>query len=1011
MRIPLWLMATTALLGLPLAAPAASPSAFLTAPAEPGAVTVKAVGDGRADDSAALQAAIDQAGSSKTGEGIVFLPSGRYRISRTINVWPGVRLFGVGKTRPVILLGANTPGFDKGLGTMVIFAGFNPARPLFPGRPFKVPVPPQGSVPATDKIADANSGTFYSAMSNVDWEIGPGNPAATVIRFHTAQHAYLSHMDFQLGSGLAGLYQVGNEAEDLHFHGGRYGILAEKTSPAWQFTLIDSSFDGQRDAAIREHEAGLTLVNVAIRNTPVGIDIDQGYGDWLWGKDVRFENVSKAGVIISNENNAYTQIGFDNALAKATPVFARFRDSGKTVAGPGAAYRVSEFNYGMVVPGLGQTGHYATNMQAKPIKALPAPRDRAVRLLPPVGQWFNVRDAGAKGDNKTDDTAAIQQAIDAHRVVYVPAGRYLVTDTLKLRPDSVLIGLHPSLTQIILPDATPAFAGIGAPRALIESAKGGDAIVSGLGLNTNGINPRATALLWKAGANSLVQDVKIQNGHGTNLADGTRVDPYNANHSGDPDPARRWDAQYPSIWVTDGGGGTFTDVWSPDTYATAGFKVSDTDTPGHVYELSNEHHVRSEIVLDNVRNWEFLAPQTEEETGESQDTISLDVRNSHNILFANYHAYRVTRSVKPAATAVRLINSSDIRFRNVHVNAESGFSFCDKSGCGTYLRASKYPYENAITDVSRGLEVREREFAVLDVPGTPPLPAQGSAVQTLHSGFYSIAGAAVDAHGKLYFVDRKFQTIYGWSKDEGLTIERDDTLDPVNLAFDKSGTLIVLSSDGAAGTVYAFKPGSANSKAEIIRPTPVKERRDTLVALPGNVWNNGEFRDQLDLGTYRFTTLAEMFARDIGAPKAEEYVSPDGSLVLPAFPAHEQGPPNFLGWRFSDTLDTYGFVTAKSGERVFLSNGSEDKTYSGVVGPGGSVTDLKPFANRGGESVAVGPDGRVYVANGQIFVYAADGSEAGRIDVPERPLQLVFGGPNGRTLFILAHHALFAVEI
>jgi hypothetical protein len=101
----------------------------------------------------------------------------------------------------------------------------------------------------------------------------------------------------------------------------------------------------------------------------------------------------------------------------------------------------------------------------------------------------------------------------------------------------------------------------------------------------------------------------------------------------------------------------------------------------------------------------------------------------------------------------------------------------------------------------------------------------------------------------------------------------------------------------------------------------------------------------------------------------------------------------------------------RKGERVFVTNGSENKTYSGTVADGGALVDLKAFANRGGESVASGPDGRVYVANGQIFVYAADGTAAGRIDVPERPLQLLFGGADGRTLFILTHHSLYAVTI
>jgi sugar lactone lactonase YvrE len=983
---------------------AASISAFQQMPDDPRAVTVHAKGDGKADDTAAIQAALDAAADHGEG-GVVFLPSGRYRITRTLLVPLAVRLYGVGATRPVFVLADRTPGFQKGVANMVVFTGGDQYTVG------KVPMPVPSAYPFSDKVRDANSSTFYSAMSNVDFEIGDGNPAAAAVRFRTAQHSNLSHIDFHIGSGLAGIYQVGNVGYDLHFYGGRYGILSEKTSPAWQYTLIDSSFDGQREAAVREHEAGLTLVNTSIRNTPVGIEIDRGYGDWLWGKDVRFENISKAAVVISNEGNVYTQVGFENALARKVPVFARFRDSGKTIAGTGASYKVSEFNYGLALPGLGAMGQFATNFKSAPLAALPPARPAALRTLPPAAQWANVHSFGAKGDGKTDDTAAVQKAIDSSRVVYLPLGFYMINDTIHMKPDTVIVGFHPGLTQLVLPNGSPAYQGVDAPKAMLESARGGDAIVSGIGLASGEVNQRAVALLWKAGAESMVDDVRIQGGHGTRLYDGQRSDPYKK--TANFDTTAYWDRQYPSLWVTDGGGGTFSGIWSPSGYAQAGFYVSNTKTPGHVYELSAEHHIRAEIVMDGVENWEFLAPQTEEEVRDGMDSVSMEIRNSRNLLIANYHAYRVTRSIKPAEAAVKITNSGDIRFRNLHVNGESGFATCDDNGCATYLRASKYPYENAIQDVSNHLEVREREFATLDIPAgkrSAAAAASTARVDKLESGFYSIAGAAVDKDGKLYFVDRRFQRIYSWSRDDGLVVVRDAPLDAINLAFDQSGALMVLSSDGPEGTVYSFKPGS-HDDVKVIKPTPVADHPGARTAIPVNFWQNGEFQDQLNPDTYEFTTLAEMFARDVALPKAREYVSPDGSLVLPAYRVLRQGPANHLGYRWSDTLDTHGLVSTKAGERVYFTNGSENRTFSALVGRGGSVTDMKPVANRGGESVAVDHAGNVYVANGQVFVYAPDGKEISRIDVPERPLQLIFGGKDQRTLFILAHHALYATTI
>ena len=209
-----------------------------------------AMGDGEADDSNALQHAIDRV-QETTHHGVVFVPEGRYRLTRTIRVWAGVRLIGYGSRRPVFVLSPNTPGFQAGTDQYMLW--FTDER-----------------TPEGQPIADASEFTFFSAVSNVDFEIGEGNPAAAAIRFNVAQHSFVSHANFHLGSARAAIEQVGNQASDIHIIGGQYGIVTGKTSPAWQFLLMDSSFEGQQIAAIQTHEAGFTLVRDRFCGRPRG---------------------------------------------------------------------------------------------------------------------------------------------------------------------------------------------------------------------------------------------------------------------------------------------------------------------------------------------------------------------------------------------------------------------------------------------------------------------------------------------------------------------------------------------------------------------------------------------------------------------------------------------------------------------------------------------------------------------------------------------------------------------
>lgn len=941
-------------------------------------------GDGVADDTTALQKAIDTVADT-TRQGIVFIPEGRYRLTKTLYVWPGVRLIGYGRQRPAFVLAASTPGYQTGPSYMVFFAGGRTGEQRRGGmqRPANAPplppVPFPGTVPPATDVVDANPGTFYSAMSNVDFEINEGNPGAVGIRFHIAQHCFLTHMNFHIGSGMAALHDIGNEGEDLHFYGGQYGIMTGRPSPGWQFTLLDSSFDGQREAAIKEHEAGLALVHDTFKNVPTAIEIEPKHIEEIWIKNSRFENISGPAIVISNENSRLTEINVEGAMCDGVKVFAQLRESGKVFSGKGQTYRVATFTHGLIFDSPRAKGSIETRIDTQILAALPSADAPSIHVLPSQTGWANALELGAKGDGSTDDTAALQHAVDTQRIVYLPSGRYRLTDTLRLRPDTVLIGLHPSTTQLDLADSTPGFDGAGSPKAMLLAPQGGSTIVMGIGLFAGGVNSRAVAAMWMAGKDSLMDDVRFLGGHGTNNTDGTRMNPYNNTHGGDPNALYRWDAQYPSLWVLNGGGGTFADIWTPVTFSQAGLYISDTKTEGHVYELSSEHHVRNEVKLKRVANWEIVSLQTEEERGEGPQCLPLVIEDSDDITIAEMHAYRVVSSFVPFPEAIHVTNSRNIRFRNLHIYSDSKVSF-----------------DSSVRDDDSGVINRELEMASLTLPehtveGTDTGPKHPEPVR-LAGGFFNPSSATVDSQGRLYFVDPVKQTIYRYLPvEKRLEVVRDNPIGAANLFFDRSDNLIVVSYAGT-GTVYSLRPDDPADTLQILKPQPAALR-------PG-------LTPVLAIDNWRFDSEEHT---DIGGAKPWQYISPDGSTFLPAGEDFVGGAL-YYGIKMADVLRAFSLGKATPGKTFYVSDERQERTYAADVKDDGSLAQVRLFAHQGGESVAVGPDGKVYLAAGQIYVYHPDGTPAGEIDVPERPISIVFGGKDGRTLFILARTSLYSAR-
>jgi hypothetical protein len=89
-------------------------------------------------------------------------------------------------------------------------------------------------------------------------------------------------------------------------------------------------------------------------------------------KDSRIHNISGPVVTVSLEKSPLTEIGFENAVLSNAPVFAKLRESGKTVAGKGAVYAVKNFTYGLILPGEGRMGSIGMQYEAAPLSSFPA---------------------------------------------------------------------------------------------------------------------------------------------------------------------------------------------------------------------------------------------------------------------------------------------------------------------------------------------------------------------------------------------------------------------------------------------------------------------------------------------------------------------------------------------------------------------------------------------------------------------------------------------------------------
>lgn len=272
------------------------------------------------------------------------------------------------------------------------------------------------------------------------------------------------------GSDQRGIFAEngsGGVISDITFRGGAHGIFGGSQ----QFTAQRLTFDGCGIGVQVIWDWGWVWKSITMRNTKIGFKLLPEDKDEKKSKAASLKEQTVDGNIGSASFYDSTFENVGTAIEIAPPNSKP--ESGSTglvienVEFRGVAKAVADSVGNEVLHASGTVEHWALG----PVYSLQGTRDfsqgqrtrgfiRPPGLLDskgryyerakpqygqrPVGDFLHVKDFGARGDGVTDDTTALQAALDAskgsHKILFIDAGSYILTRTVTIPPDTKIVG-------------------------------------------------------------------------------------------------------------------------------------------------------------------------------------------------------------------------------------------------------------------------------------------------------------------------------------------------------------------------------------------------------------------------------------------------------------------------------------------------------------------------------------------------------------------------------------------
>jgi len=395
------------IVGLIAAAPAFGQQQFLV-PEDSGVVDVtqppyNAKGDGRTDDTAAIQQALDD---HPNFNGIIYLPDGVYVISDTLE-WPAGKHGGVRHKR-VILQGQSTQGTVIRIKDNA--SGFGNARK------------PKSLIWTGERPAQR----FRNGIRTLTVNVGRSNPGAIGVQYIANNQGSMRNVRIvsEDGAGRIGL-DLGYTNEqgpclikDVYVRGFDVGIRTKFAVDS--VTMENVMVEGQNEVGLRNEGQCVSILKFSSANKVPGIE-NLKSASLLTLHDGEFHGMAGNGTAVVNTGAMVLR----HSKMRGYETFVDNSGSPGDQPSVGRRNRVEEW-----------TSHEVKTLFDTEKKTLGLPIEPTPTAYDiPLSKWAGPHQFGGDGTDKADDTAAVQKAIDSGaEVIYFPhAGGWRIDGTVLVR--------------------------------------------------------------------------------------------------------------------------------------------------------------------------------------------------------------------------------------------------------------------------------------------------------------------------------------------------------------------------------------------------------------------------------------------------------------------------------------------------------------------------------------------------------------------------------------------------